>query len=323
MNYRNQDGRNSPQGRGSQRGQRFQSREEYSGDDSGEGNFGTGFSPDYQGQGSQSGQGGQYGQQSSHEDFERDHYWNQGRGGQGRSSGGFSGGNRQDFRERSDWDQQGGSMYENRYAGGSQNEGRYGSGGRQEGGYGRYGGGMYGSAGGSQEQGRNQDSYPGTYERGQFYSPHSRSEYGNFSGYGMGGNAGGGYSGGGYSGGSSGGYSGQGQGGRSQQRADRKGPKGYTRSDERVKEDLCERLTDAYDLEVENVTIEVKDGKVSISGTVPERHMKHRIEDIASTCSGVKDVENNVRVARSSDNESQSSGSSSTSSSTQQKGSKH
>ncbi|MCT7397446.1 BON domain-containing protein, partial [Escherichia coli] len=56
----------------------------------------------------------------------------------------------------------------------------------------------------------------------------------------------------------------------------------------------------AYDIEVENITIEVKDGKATISGTVPERHMKHRVEDIASMCSGVKDVDNQVRVSRSS-----------------------
>ena len=44
------------------------------------------------------------------------------------------------------------------------------------------------------------------------------------------------------------------------------------------------------------VTIEVREGKVSVEGTVPERRMKHMIEDIADQCPGVKDVENKIRV---------------------------
>jgi osmotically-inducible protein OsmY len=39
----------------------------------------------------------------------------------------------------------------------------------------------------------------------------------------------------------------------------------------------------------------VKDGKVSLEA-VPERWMKHAIEDVADHCSGVQDIENNIRV---------------------------
>ena len=46
------------------------------------------------------------------------------------------------------------------------------------------------------------------------------------------------------------------------------------------------------------VSVEVKDGKVSLEGTVPDRSMKHRIEDIAEQCIGVKDVDNRIRVSR-------------------------
>jgi hypothetical protein len=78
----------------------------------------------------------------------------------------------------------------------------------------------------------------------------------------------------------------------------RRGPKGYTRTDERIREDVSERLMSAYDIDSSEVSISVKDGKVTLEGTVPERRMKHAIEDIADGCSGVQDVDNRVRVSR-------------------------
>lgn len=81
----------------------------------------------------------------------------------------------------------------------------------------------------------------------------------------------------------------------------RQGPKGYTRSDERIREDVCERLAAAFDIDVSDVSVEVRDGRVELEGTVPARWMKHGIEDIADSCMCVRDVENRVRVRR--DNE--------------------
>ncbi|WP_198173090.1 BON domain-containing protein [Burkholderia pseudomallei] len=76
----------------------------------------------------------------------------------------------------------------------------------------------------------------------------------------------------------------------------RQGPKGYTRSDERIREDICERLAYAFDLDVSDVSVEVNGGRVELQGTVPERWMKHEIEDIADNCMCVRDVDNRVRV---------------------------
>jgi hypothetical protein len=76
----------------------------------------------------------------------------------------------------------------------------------------------------------------------------------------------------------------------------RRGPKGYVRSDERLKEDISERLLHAHELDASDVTVDVKDGKVTLTGTVPHRYMKHRIEDIADACAGVRDLENRIRV---------------------------
>ncbi|WP_269510779.1 BON domain-containing protein [Burkholderia sp. IMCC1007] len=78
----------------------------------------------------------------------------------------------------------------------------------------------------------------------------------------------------------------------------RRGPKGYTRSDERIREDVCERLAHALEIDVSDVTVQVSEGRVELDGTVPARWMKHDIEDIADDCTGVRDVENRVRVRR-------------------------
>ncbi|WP_260435765.1 BON domain-containing protein [Burkholderia seminalis] len=78
----------------------------------------------------------------------------------------------------------------------------------------------------------------------------------------------------------------------------RRGPKGYTRSDERIREDVCERLAHALDIDVSDVTVQVQDGCVILDGTVPARWMKHDIEDLADGCMSVRDVDNRVRVRR-------------------------
>jgi hypothetical protein len=75
-----------------------------------------------------------------------------------------------------------------------------------------------------------------------------------------------------------------------------RGPKNYTRSDERIQEDISERLWDADEVDASDVTVEVKDGVVTLSGNVEQRRIKHRIEDIADACSGVKDIRNEIRV---------------------------
>lgn len=79
------------------------------------------------------------------------------------------------------------------------------------------------------------------------------------------------------------------------------GAKNYTRSDDRIREDLNEQLMDADDIDASDVSIEVKDGVVTLSGSVEQRRIKHRIEDMADDCSGVKDVKNDIRVQSRSD----------------------
>lgn len=75
-----------------------------------------------------------------------------------------------------------------------------------------------------------------------------------------------------------------------------RGPKGYTRSDERIHEDVCERLTEDRFIDASDVEVTVKDGEVTLSGTVASRGLKHRAEDLAEQASGVRHVQNNLRV---------------------------
>ncbi|MFP3755119.1 BON domain-containing protein [Cupriavidus sp. SIMBA_020] len=89
-----------------------------------------------------------------------------------------------------------------------------------------------------------------------------------------------------------------GAGGSAVARAQRVAPKGYQRSDERIREDLCERLTHNGRLNVRDVEVTVSGGVVTLSGSVMDRQQKYRIEDIADDVFGVKDVQNQLRVRR-------------------------
>lgn len=81
-----------------------------------------------------------------------------------------------------------------------------------------------------------------------------------------------------------------------------RGPKNYRRSDDAIREDVCERLTMDHDVDATDVEVTVNDSVVVLGGTVGDRHMKRIAEDIAESVRGVKDVQNNLRVARSEQN---------------------
>jgi osmotically-inducible protein OsmY len=75
-----------------------------------------------------------------------------------------------------------------------------------------------------------------------------------------------------------------------------RGPKGYTRSDERIKEDVNDRLTDDPHIDASDIEVEVKNGEVTLTGTVGSRFAKRHAEDLAERISGVKDVENRIKI---------------------------
>ncbi len=103
-------------------------------------------------------------------------------------------------------------------------------------------------------------------------------------------------------------YSSRGQsgGGMGQHRG--KGPKGYQRSDDRLKEMICERLRDDPQIDASDVTVTVQNSRVTLEGSVDSRHTKNLIEDVAEQF-GVDDVHNNLRVQRWGQGQSQEQGS--------------
>ncbi|HEX8819185.1 MAG TPA: BON domain-containing protein [Archangium sp.] len=72
-------------------------------------------------------------------------------------------------------------------------------------------------------------------------------------------------------------------------------PRGYQRSDDRIREEVCELLMDGP-VDVGDVEVTVNNGEVTLNGRVEERWEKRAIEDIAANVRGVHDVHNRVRV---------------------------
>jgi osmotically-inducible protein OsmY len=75
-----------------------------------------------------------------------------------------------------------------------------------------------------------------------------------------------------------------------------RGPKGYRRSDERIREDVCDRLTQHPDVDATNIDIAVANGVVTLSGAVNDRREKRIAEDLAESVYGARDVQNQIRV---------------------------
>jgi hypothetical protein len=75
-----------------------------------------------------------------------------------------------------------------------------------------------------------------------------------------------------------------------------RGPKGYQRSDERIRDDVSDRLTDDPHIDASDIEVMVQNREVTLSGTVRSRFEKRHAEDIAESVSGVAHVQNNLRV---------------------------
>lgn len=75
-----------------------------------------------------------------------------------------------------------------------------------------------------------------------------------------------------------------------------KGPRGYVRGDERILEEVCDRLTDDDRLDASGIEVRIEAGEVTLNGQVRSREDKRRAEDLAEQVSGVKHLQNNLRV---------------------------
>lgn len=77
-----------------------------------------------------------------------------------------------------------------------------------------------------------------------------------------------------------------------------KGPKGYSRTDEQLKEEICRKLYEHPEIDASDVTVEVKGGELMLTGTIDSRHARDLIEDEADRVMGIKEVNNQIRIKR-------------------------
>lgn len=78
-----------------------------------------------------------------------------------------------------------------------------------------------------------------------------------------------------------------------------KGPKGWQRSDENIRERVCDTLERDPSVDASEIEVTVKEGMVTLSGKVDHRSVKRRAEDIIENLPGVKDVRNEISVDQS------------------------
>lgn len=180
------------------------------------------------------------------------------------------------------------------------NQGNYGQGGYRQDDYGRddfqrvdngQGGDGRDDYGFYQGARRDQGGYQrGNYGQGGDYD-RGQSRYGS--------NQDGGYQQSGHQGGSSWGQGGGMQRGNDVGQSHRgRGPKNYQRSDDRICEDVCDRLSDDHDVDASDIDVSVSNREVTLSGEVDSKQVKRHAEDCADSCSGVEHVQNNLRVKK-------------------------
>lgn len=74
-----------------------------------------------------------------------------------------------------------------------------------------------------------------------------------------------------------------------------RGPRSEVRPDASIADDIYQRLTDDHELDASEILLSVEDGRVTLTGEVPEKAMKRRAEDIAAQARGVRDIHNRIR----------------------------
>lgn len=75
-----------------------------------------------------------------------------------------------------------------------------------------------------------------------------------------------------------------------------RGPKGYRRPDERIHDEVCERIARSG-VNADNVEVKVENGEVTLSGTVERREDKWHLESLCDSVFGVDDVHNRLRTS--------------------------
>ena len=82
-----------------------------------------------------------------------------------------------------------------------------------------------------------------------------------------------------------------------------RGPKNWKRSDERIREEVCEALAHHGELDASDIEVTVEEAEVTLRGTVPDRRSKRLAEHVVEPCRGVEDVHNRLEVRRPDDSD--------------------
>jgi hypothetical protein len=77
-----------------------------------------------------------------------------------------------------------------------------------------------------------------------------------------------------------------------------KGPKGYQRSPDRIKEEACEILARDWRLDASDIEVEYEDNCLVLKGGVQSRRDKRRAEYLVENISGVDDVINRLQLQK-------------------------
>ena len=67
-------------------------------------------------------------------------------------------------------------------------------------------------------------------------------------------------------------------------------------SDTRLREIICERLTDDSNVDASDIDVQVQAAEVTLSGTVTDRMQKRATEDLVADVAGVAEVHNLIAV---------------------------
>lgn len=75
-----------------------------------------------------------------------------------------------------------------------------------------------------------------------------------------------------------------------------RGPKGYRKSDEAIKEDVSEALYRSSDVDASYIEVFVDHGHVTLKGSVSSRYQKKEAEAVVEHLAGVEDVFNELYI---------------------------
>ena len=73
-----------------------------------------------------------------------------------------------------------------------------------------------------------------------------------------------------------------------------RGPRGWHRTDARIREDVCQWMADDPRLDAREIDVRVEGGDVTLEGRVEHRGARRLAEEIAAAVPGVRDVFNRL-----------------------------